>query len=108
MTYIATIIVTGSRNTTSAMLTAAGMQFTVTGLSYATRYNYSLTVKNQSSQVLASYTGSFGTTNAPESTEAIDQITNDQSPITNKILQNGRIFILRGDKIYTVTGQEIK
>ena len=25
-----------------------------------------------------------------------------------KILQNGQIFILRADKIYTLTGQEVK
>lgn len=39
---------------------------------------------------------------------AIDQITNDQLPITNKILLNGQILILRGDRVYTVTGQEIR
>ena len=39
---------------------------------------------------------------------SLDQITNDQSPITNKILRNNQLFILRGDRIYTITGQEIK
>jgi hypothetical protein len=27
---------------------------------------------------------------------------------TSKIIRNGQIFILRGDKIYTLTGQELK
>ncbi len=43
-----------------------------------------------------------------ESPTGIDQITKDQSPITNKILRNGQILILRGEKVYTVTGQEVK
>lgn len=36
--------------------------------------------------------------------EAIDQITNDQ-PITNKRIQDGRLYITIGDKQYTATGQ---
>ena len=30
------------------------------------------------------------------------------APCANKILHNGQIYIIRGDKTYTVTGQEIK
>lgn len=40
-------------------------------------------------------------------TTAIDVIKPDQSTAT-KILRNGQIFILRGDKTYTLTGQEVK
>ena len=36
------------------------------------------------------------------------QITNHQSPMTNKFIKNGQLFIRRGDNIYTVTGQEVK
>jgi hypothetical protein len=36
--------------------------------------------------------------------EAIDQIPNDQ-PITNKRIQDGRLYITVGDKQYTATGQ---
>jgi len=39
---------------------------------------------------------------------AVDQITNDQSPITGKVLRDGQLFILRGEKVYTATGQEVK
>ena len=39
---------------------------------------------------------------------AIDQITNDQSPMTNKIIKDNQLFILRGDKTYTITGAEVK
>lgn len=30
------------------------------------------------------------------------------SPVTEKVLRNGQIYILRGDKTYTLTGQEVK
>ena len=39
--------------------------------------------------------------------QAIDQITNDQAPMTNKTIKDGRLIILRGDKTYTVSGQEM-
>ena len=38
----------------------------------------------------------------------IDEITNDQLPITNKILRNGQLFILRDRKTYNVMGIEVK
>jgi hypothetical protein len=94
----------GNQQAPAAIMTAAGMQFTVSGLSYATRYDYSLIVKDGSSNVLADYSGSFGTTNAPQ---GMDQLT-FESAETNKILRNNQIFILRGEKEYTLTGQEVK
>lgn len=36
------------------------------------------------------------------------EMTNDQLPITNKILRDGQIFIQRGAKIYTLQGQLIE
>jgi len=36
------------------------------------------------------------------------EITNDQLPTTNKIIKDNQLFIIRGDKTYTVTGQETK
>ena len=38
----------------------------------------------------------------------INQTTNDQLPTTNKVFRDGRLFIQRGDKVYTVTGQEVR
>ncbi len=32
-------------------------------------------------------------------------MTNDQLPMTNKVIIDGRIYIMRGDKVYTLTGQ---
>jgi len=40
--------------------------------------------------------------------QGIDQITNEPSPITTKVIKNGRLFILRGERVYTLTGQEVR
>jgi len=46
--------------------------------------------------------------NGEQVATGMDQITNDQSPITNKVLINGELFILRGDKMYDATGRLVK
>ena len=43
-----------------------------------------------------------------ETQTSIDQITNNQSRITNKIIKDNQIYILTGDKTYTLTGQQLK
>ena len=40
--------------------------------------------------------------------QGIDHITNDPAPITTKVIKNGRLFILRGDIVYTIDGREVK
>ena len=40
--------------------------------------------------------------------QAIDQITNGKCQMTNKVIKDGRLLILRGDKTYTLQGQEVK
>ena len=39
---------------------------------------------------------------------AVDQISNNQSQMTNKIIKDNQVLILRGEKTYTLTGQEVK
>lgn len=43
-----------------------------------------------------------------EENQAIDQITNDPLPLTNKVIKDGQLFILRGNSTYTLTGQKIE
>jgi len=45
-----------------------------------------------------------------DDTEAIEdvQIDNTQNTKAQKFLHNGQIYILRGEKVYTLTGQEVK
>jgi len=38
----------------------------------------------------------------------MDQITNDPSAITNKVIIDGRLYILRGEKLYDATGRLVK
>ena len=94
-----------SRDNTNKQQTE-GFRFTVTGLTSNTEYNYSITAKDDAAQPLDTKSGSFTTTTGVAT--ALDQITNEKCQMTNKVLRNGQIFILRGDKIYTLTGQEVK
>ena len=96
----------GHPHAPAATLTVNGMQFTVTGLSSGANYEYSVVTKSGET-VLDSYDGEFETTGAPE--VATDLVT----PSANmdeyrKLLRDGQILILRGDKTYTLTGQEVR
>ena len=95
----------GSHHAPAAVMTANGLQFTVTGLSSATNYAFNLTVKDAQDIVVASYSGEFTTTG---DAAVIEQISTMESPVANKVIKDGQIYILRGDKEYTIQGQEVK
>ena len=80
----------------------AGFEFTVTGLESGTTYNYSITAKNEGGTIINTQSGSF-TTKAPQ---GIDDV--EAGNKSTKILHNGQVLIHRGDKTYTLTGQEVK
>ena len=94
----------------AAVMTANGLQFTVTGLNSNTKYGYSLTAKDANEQPIATYSGSFTTTSEGVATG----IGNTPFPLgegrgeASKLLRNGQLFILRDGKTYTVQGQEIR
>ena len=94
----------GSNHAPAAVMTANGLQFTVTGLSSATNYAFNLTVKDAQEMVVASYSGEFTTTGDEQ---GINDVQGDNVQCT-KILRNGQVFILRGDKTYTLQGQKVK
>ena len=99
----------GSAHAPEAILTATGMQFTVTGLNSATHYGISLFSQDSNENVIASFTGEFTTTSA-DAPQGIEDVSSslqggDRGRL---ILHNGQIFILRGDKTYTLQGQEVK
>jgi len=85
---------------------AAGFQFTITGLDVATRYAYTLEVKDASAQIIAEYSGTFGTTGAPEIPTGVSNTITTNAP--KKIMTNGQIFILRGEKVYNAQGALVK
>lgn len=97
---------TGNRSNSAALQTANGMQFTITGLNSGTYYTYDLTVKNISGSVITSYSGQFTTTGDSQESTSLNEI--DAQRTHQKTLRNGQFFIVRGKKMYTMQGIEIK
>ena len=87
-------------------MTANGLQFTVTGLDSGTQYGYNLTAKDANDQTVATYSGSFTTTSEGTAT-GVEDVQGNNVQCT-KVVRNGQIFILRGEKVYTITGQEVR
>ena len=86
----------------AAEQTAAGFRFTVTGLSESTRYTFGMTVKDAANATLQTYTGEFNTTGVATSVDNAATETTAQ-----KVIRDGQVFILRGDKTYTPMGVEV-
>ena len=82
--------------------TGAGFRFTVTGLSESTHYTFGMTVKDATNATLQTYTGEFNTTGVATS---VDNATTDT--VAQKIIRDGQVLILRGDKTYTPMGVEV-
>ena len=96
----------GQAHAPAAIMTANGLQFTVTGLDSGTQYGYNLTAKDANDQTVATYSGSFTTTSEGTAT-GVEDVQGNNVQCT-KVVRNGQIFILRGEKEYTLTGQEIR
>ena len=94
----------GQAHAPAAIMTANGLQFTVTGLNSATHYALTLQAKDDQNTVLASYSSEFTTTGTAT---AVDNVQGNEVQST-KVLRNGQIFILRNGKTYTMQGQEVK
>ena len=94
-----------SKNRAPQQTQAAGFAYTIIGLTSGTTYSYELTAKDSNGNVLNTDTGSFAT-QSDEST-AFENVAAKYGR-TRKIFRNGQIFILRGDKTYTITGAEVK
>ena len=100
----------GQAHAPAALMTANGLQFTVTGLDSGTQYGYSVTAKDANDQTVSTYSGEFTTTSEGIATGI------DNTPFPSgegrgealKLLRDGQIFILRGEKVYTLTGAEVK
>ena len=92
-----------ARNYAPQQTQSTGFSFTVTGLAQGTSYDLTMTSKDSNGEVLESTTLSFSTSGPAT---AIDNFVVNEN--ITKILRDGQILILRGDKTYTVTGQEVK
>ena len=88
----------------AAVMTANGLQFTVTGLDSNTRYGYSITATDAENTEVASYTGTFTTTG-----EIATGIVAQQSDLApRKFIRDNQVLIMRGGKTYTIQGVEVK
>ena len=85
--------------------TTTGWTYAIAGLEANTAYTYTVIAKNSSNEEVYNNTISF--TTQPQSTPT-DLERTEVLDTPNKILSNGKIFILRGEKVYTLTGQEVK
>ena len=81
---------------------SAGFSFTVTGLNSGTTYNLTINAKDSNGQILQTTTQAFTT----EGITGVADIVTDITP--TKVIRNGQLFILRGDKTYTIQGQEVR
>ena len=96
----------GQAHAPSAVMTANGLQFTVTGLNSNTQYGYNLTAKDANDQTVATYSGSFTTTSEGVVT-GVDNVPSDQVQST-KFLRDGKMYIIRGEKVYNAQGALVK
>ena len=92
-----------ARNNAPQQTQGTGFSFTVTGLDSGTGYDLTITAKDSNGSTLDTQTASFTTTGA----QGIDNVSAIHGEST-KLLRNGQILILRGDKTYTLDGQEVK
>lgn len=83
-----------------------GFQFTITGLNSGTTYSYSVEAKDADEETIDIKSGMFVTLG--EIITNIDNVVDNAYIAPQKVLQNGHIFIFRGDKTYTITGQEVR
>ena len=93
-----------ARNNAPQQTQTNGFSFTVTGLESGTGYDLTMTAKDTNGTTLQENTMSFNTTGGEQ---GVEDVKNDQSHNT-KVIREGQIFILRGEKVYTLQGQEVK
>ena len=96
----------GQAHAPAALMTANGLQFTVTGLNSSTQYGYNLTAKDANDQTVATYSGEFTTTSEGIAT-GVDNVPSDQVQST-KFLRDGKMYIIRGEKVYNAQGALVK
>ena len=84
-----------------------GFAFTIDSLDSGATYSYTITAKDSDGNVLDTQTGTF-TTKSPQGIGNTPFPSGEGRGEATKFLRNGQIFILRGEKVYTVEGQEVK
>jgi hypothetical protein len=93
-----------SRHNAPQNAQTAGFSFTITGLESGTTYSYTMIVKGSSGNIIKTESGTFTTTGESQGFEDV-QGNNVQC---TKVVRDGHIFILRGEKVYNAQGALVK
>ena len=99
------IALTPGRNRTAAPAQTDGFNFTVEGLDPNTTYNYEFVAHDDTDEVIETLSGSFTTTD--EISTGVENVQSNYAQCS-KELRDDHVYILRGEKTYTLTGQEVK
>ena len=91
-----------TRDNATEQTQTAGFSFTVTGLQSGTTYDLTITAKDSNDQILETTSQTFTTA---ELTGVEDIVT---GAVPTKVIHDGQILIYRGDKTYTMQGQEVR
>ena len=86
---------------------ATNFSYTIKGLDPDAKYTYAMEARNSEEKLINTDLGSFETP-AAVPTGIDNPTTNDQRLTTSKFIRNGHLFIIHGDKVYTITGQPVK
>ena len=87
----------------AAVQTASGWKYTVDGLETNVEYTYTVTAKDSEDGVVYTKTGTFTT----QTSEGIDNVQSGKVQGT-KVFIDGQIYILRGNKTYTIDGRLVR
>ena len=82
-----------------------GFTYTISGLDANTKYYFKMETKDEDNKLINTDEGTFKTTNNAET--GIEDVISE-TPKAFKLLRNGQILILRDNRTYTITGQEVK
>lgn len=82
-----------------------GFSFIVTGLTEGTAYDLTITSKDSNGTTLDQKTVSF--TTGGEAPQGIGDVQSDNVQCT-KVIRNGQLYIIRGDKTYDAQGKMVK
>ncbi|MBR6034880.1 MAG: VCBS repeat-containing protein [Paludibacteraceae bacterium] len=93
----------GCSQTKAASQTDGGWQYVVTGLEAGAEYTYTMTATGSDDAILFTQTITF----TMEGSQDIDFVQT-ATPLVRKVLIDGVVYIKRGDKLYTLQGQEVK
>ena len=91
------------RNIPAAEQSANGWTYVLTGLEGNASYTYSVTAKDVNGNVLLKQSVDFST----GSSQGIEDVLSDQVQCT-KVIRDGQVFILRGEKVYNAQGALVK